>query len=229
MVLTAAIRGPLRDQPALQRSDGTPLFAAGAPGYVGISEGAILGGAMVSLNPDLPRAILHVGGCGFTQMMMRARPFSLYLSFLATSLPDPLDQQKFIATLQRQFDRFDPATYAALLQQKRVLLQNGLGDSQVPNLGTYLWARLLNVPLLMPPPVVPYGLQPQAGPIAGSAIALFDFGVDTNALYAAATPSDTETPVHEGLRKQPSAISQMDQFLTDGTIVQTCPAVCNPN
>ena len=242
MVLTAAIRGPMRSneyfhRPAGVARTGEPFWAEGAPGYVGISEGAILGGVMAALNPDLTRACLHVGGAGFTHMMMRATPFSAYLGLMKESIPDPLDQQKFIASLQRQFDRFDPATYADLLRggtlpgapsERRILMQIGLGDTEVPNLGSYLEARLAGLPLLQPSPVVPFGLTGQAAPVAGSALALFDFGIDTTALYARPEPAAQDTVVHEGLRRRESALSQMDRFFTDGVIVNPCAGPCRP-
>ena len=121
---------------------------------------------MTALNPTLDRLVLNVGGAGFVGMMMRARPFQDFLSFLGTPVPDPLEQQKLLATYQRPFDCFDPATYARYLLQeklpgnpdKRVLMQAGLGDDEVPNLGTFLHARLVGVPLMQPAPWAPWGI-----------------------------------------------------------------------
>jgi hypothetical protein len=164
-------------------------------------------------------------------MMFRATPFSSFLYFMGLGIPDPLEEQKYVATLQPQFDRFDPATYAPHLLQsplpgapsdRRVLLQNGLGDAEVPNLGTYLLARGVGAPLLTPSPAMPYGLTPMAGPISGSAAALYDFGIDLQALNGQATPAAQNNRVHDALRGFAPALEQMRQFYADGTIVSPC-------
>ncbi|MHB8878707.1 MAG: hypothetical protein ACYC8T_33830, partial [Myxococcaceae bacterium] len=116
MVLTAAMQKGMRDDPAFKRPASGPgtsvngtgqsnagqvLYGPGAANYIGISQGTILGGVMVALNPDISRAVLQVGGCGFTEMMMRAVPFDGYLSLMEITIKDPLEQQKYIASLQR--------------------------------------------------------------------------------------------------------------------------------
>lgn len=244
LVMTAAIKGPLRTQSAFLRPASGPgsstqggVSNAGActfaPGvtYLGISQGGILGTTMNALNPDTSRVVLHMGGAGFTHMMFRATPFSSFLYFMGLGIPDALEEQKYVATLQPQFDRFDPATYAPHLLQsplpgapadRRVLLQNGLGDAEVPNLGTYLLARQVGAPLLTPTPYSPYGLTPGPAPIAGSALALYDFGIDVQALNAQATPAAQNNQVHDGLRHFGPALEQMRQFYADGTIIAPC-------
>ncbi|MBI3183399.1 MAG: hypothetical protein HYZ28_14775 [Myxococcales bacterium] len=252
MVLTSAIQRGMRDLPELRRPSSGPgvsvdgngqsnagqvTFSAGPPAFVGISQGHIMGGVMAALNPDVSRACLNVGGAGMTQMMMRARPFSGYLFFLELSVPDPLDQQKYIATLQRHFDRMDPATYAAMLVRERlpgsperqVLMQTGLGDTAVPNLGSFLHARLAGLPVLEPSPAVPYRLEGVAAPTGGSAIALYDFGKDVAAIYRDATPAPSDNEVHEGLRRLEPALEQMDRFFREGRIVHACSGLCDPD
>ncbi len=251
LVLTRAMQGPMREQPAFlrpatpgtpgyhldgsgQSNAGQPVYAAGAPSFIGISQGHILGGVMTALNPDFSRIVLHVGGAGFTQMMMRAVPFNGYLSLLELSIHDPLEQQKYIATLQRPFDRIDPATYAELLLKsplagtapdRRLLMQMGLGDSEVPNLGTFLHARLIGLPVLTPSPVVPFGLEPVAAPRSGSALAIYDFGIDTAAHYRNANPPE-DSPVHDRLRLTEPAQKQMGTFFKTGVVTNPCEGLC---
>ena len=74
--------------------------------------GHILGGILTALHPRLERAVMQVGGAGLSHMMFRALPFERFLFLMDFSLPDPLDQQKFSAMVQRHFDRIDPAFYA---------------------------------------------------------------------------------------------------------------------
>ena len=102
---------------------------------------------------------------------------------------DELMVQAYIAMFQRPLDRIDPITYAdrealeraaaARSGSRRVLLQVGLGDAQVPNAGSYLHARALGVKLLMPSPASVFGLESVTAADGASALTLFDFGIDT--------------------------------------------------
>ncbi|MBS2028216.1 MAG: hypothetical protein JST54_09955 [Deltaproteobacteria bacterium] len=259
IVMTSAIRGQLCAEPQLQ----FPLTDGGASGtciiddsqvvYFGISQGHILGGTMTALNPDFHKIILQMGGVGFTHMMTRAKPFGDdFLPFLDLSMPDPLEQQKYMAMMQPQFDRFDPATYAPFVvhapfpetpSDRRVMLQNGLGDDEVPNLGTFLDYRMLQVPLVTPAPAAPFGVQTVAAPYAGSAASLYDFDIDLQAQYAEAVNAVNENNVHGTLRGVDAALQQMKKFYADGTVdefcdggpcLEPCPAapdsgLCRPN
>ena len=231
----------LANQPALQREGGEPLHDAAAPlGYLGISQGHILGGTMTALNPFIERIGLNVGGAGFTHMMFRARPFSSFLLLIDGALPDPLDQQMFVASLQVAFDRFDPASYARFLAVggeplpgvpagRPLLIQAGLGDLSVPNLGTFLHARLLRVPYTVPSPAEPFGLEPVEPPVeGGGALTLWDFGVDVEAAYDVAEPPEADNEVHEGVRVAPTAIEQLRRLYEDGVIVHPCEGACDP-
>lgn len=249
LVMTAAMRTVLPTNAAFQRpasgagvstdangqsNAGQPIYGGDAV-YLGISQGHILGGTMIALNPDIHRAVLQVGGAGFTHMMFRAKPFDDFLYFLGLGVPDALDQQKYAAALQPQFDRFDPATFADLVvthplegmpADRRILLQNGLGDAEVPNLGTFLDVRLLGIPQATPNPYPIYGVPTAAEPVAGSAIVLYDFGIDLHAQYDAAQPPPDDNRVHEGLRQFVPALDQMGQFYGSGVINDTCGGAC---
>ena len=245
LVMTAAMRGPLREVAPFTRPASGPGFEAAPDGgsnvgdaiygteavYFGISQGHILGGTMTALNPDFHRIVLQMGGVGFTHMMSRAEPFNSFLGFADQAFPDKLEEAKYLATLQPQFDRFDPATYAPLVVQqplpetpadRRVLLQNGLGDDEVPNLGTFLDARMLGIPLATPAPTSVYGLDEASMPVAGSGLALYDFGISLEAQYGSAIPGTVENGVHEQLRQEPSALAQMAEFYANGDIANFC-------
>jgi hypothetical protein len=233
MVLTGSLAA-LEARPELQRADSTPLLGGPANAYIGISQGHILGGTMAALNPTLDRIVLNVGGAGFVGMMMRARPFMDLLNLLAIAVPDPLEQQKLLATYQRLFDRFEPGSYARYLvtetlpgnPEKRVLMQAGLGDDEVPNLGTFLHARLAGVPLMQPSPWAPWGI-PNAASGATTALELYDLKVgDPNVLYRAADFQPEENGVHNGVRQDPRALEQMKRFWNEGTVQHVCTGPC---
>ncbi len=242
IVMTAAIRGPLHAEshflrPASGEGSGQgagandPVYDGQPANYLGISQGAILGTVLNSLSPDFRQIDLNVGGAAFTQMMWRAVPFNSFLDFIRLADPDPLEQQKWMASTQAEFDRFDPATYAPLILQRppagspprSVLMQNGLGDAEVPNMASFLLARLIGIPELSPNDYPVPLLPEQPAPVA-SAMTLWDFGVDLAALYGQAEPQATNsTPVHEGVRLQPSALAQMDAFFRPGgEVIDPC-------
>jgi hypothetical protein len=222
--------------PAFQRASGAPLVAGRADAFLGISQGHILGGTMNALNPVTTKVALNVGGAGLTHMMMRAEAFSGLFELLALSVADPLEQRKFVAIIQRPLDRIDPATWAPhLLKEplagnapKRLLMQVGLMDGSVPNLGSYLHARAVGLPLLTPAPATPWGLEARGYP-AESGLQVHDFELgDPAAFYRASDFPKTKTPVHDTLRNRAAVLSQLERFFRDGTIVQTCDGACNP-
>jgi hypothetical protein len=192
---------------------------------------------MNALNPWMRRIVLNVGGASFTTMMMRARPFNGFLLLIENAVRDPLDQQKFLSLLQAPFDRVDPAGYTSLLldqklegspADRRVLMQAGLGDTSVPNVGTWLHAQMLGLPVLQPAPVPVPLLAPATSPVQGSALVVFDYGLDLAPLYSRAEPAPVSTEVHESIRRTEAALSQMERFFEDGTIVHTCAGACDP-
>lgn len=207
--------------------------------FIGISMGHILGGTMTALNPSVRRVALQVGGAAFSTMMFRARPFTRFLFLMDVSMPDALDQQKLHAHMQSQLDRVDPASYAHFLlddelpigpsneaRGRRVLLQMGIGDPQVPNVGTELHARALAVPVVAGSAKSPvFGLDDTSAPHDGSGLFAYDFGVDTG-FYELATPADEGNPVHEAVRRSPEANAQLRAFFHDGVIVNPCADRC---
>ncbi|MBN2361124.1 MAG: hypothetical protein JXR83_16835 [Deltaproteobacteria bacterium] len=249
LTLTAAIQGLLRDQPAFQRTSTTqpptttPLYDAGPVHFLGISQGHILGGIYTSLNSQIDRAILHAGGAGWTHIMFRSLPFERFLFLMDMSIqidgePDQLGHQKLVATMAAHFDRIDPATYARFVLndelpvgppgnagQRRVLLQTGIADTNVPTFTACLHARLIGIPMMLPSPREFWGLSPVTTPIDGSALAIFDTGYD-DAFAAEATPPELN-PVHNSLRVDPEVLEQMDEFLRTGQVVNPCDGVCH--
>ncbi|MDP2340067.1 MAG: hypothetical protein Q8O67_03850 [Deltaproteobacteria bacterium] len=220
---------------------GDLIFRTDDIGFMGISQGHILGAVHAALNPEVTKAVLQVGGAGFAHMMFRANPFEGFLFFMNLSIPDRLDQQKIAAHLQGGFDRFDPATYAPQLldaefpvgppgnaSSRRVLMQMGIGDSSVPNLGTTLHARYLGLPYVTSSTVAaPFGLASQAAPFEGSGLAVFDLGVDPLINVPADFPDEND--VHEGLRRTEAALAQDAAFFADGVIINPCDgAPCGP-
>lgn len=236
IAMTFAARGPLLEEDALQVGP-DPLYDPDHIYFYGLSQGHILGGSYLALSPHVERAVLGVGGGPFTLMMFRARPFIEFLAFIQMYIPDPLDQQKFTTLAQTTFDRIDPATYAPRVlgdtypdgpAARKVLIQAGIGDTQVPNLATHFHARALGVRHLQPAPRPIAGLEPADAPHQGSALVEFDFGIDPLPGIEA-RPPDEGNEVHNTVRELDAACSQIDLFLRpDGRIEHTCEGLCDP-
>lgn len=237
MALAAAIEGPLAKEPAFARtsSDSVAIYDPSRVAYLGASAGHILGGTLAALSPKTTRWSFNAGGAGLGQIMFRARPFAPLLEFLSTGLPDPLDQQKYVATVPEAFDRVDPAFWAARVledplegnEPRRVLIQTGLGDAQVPNVGAFLHARALGVPSVAPSPRAVFGVEDVEGPIEGSAIAIYDFGLDP-VLDLEPDPTRPGNEVHDRLLQLDPAHAQIAEFLGTGRIVNPCDGTCDP-
>ena len=171
MVTTVAIKTVLPTLPELKRpatgpgtstnpegqsNAGQPYYDPAHVHYFGASQGHILGATMSAMNPEIEHVVLNVGGASLTHMMPRARPFQGFFFFVKQNFKDALDQELFIALAGRGLDTVDPASYVAELfrapldgttPERRVLMQIGLGDSEVPNLGTLFHARALGLPV----------------------------------------------------------------------------------
>jgi len=238
-MVTSAALSELGKLDAFRRLNGGPsVLAAGNPSFMGISQGHILGGVISVLDPRIERAALQVGGAGLTHIMTRARPLGGLLFLLRSAVADRLDQMKFIAMMQRGLDRIDPATYAELQRaggppgsppDRRFLLQCGLGDSEVPNLGTFLHARALGISQLDTGTPAVYGLTQVSGAFAGSALATYDFGFDLASIYGAMQPASETNVIHEGLRTHETVLAMIDRFYAEGVIASTCDGPCNPD
>jgi len=221
------------------RVDARPTIDPSAVYFYGISQGGILGGTYLALSPLITRGALSVGGAGFSMLMQRARPFAPFLGIIAGQAPDPLDQQKVITLTQLSLDRVDPMTWAPRLfdaplegapADRRIVMQLGLGDAQVPTLGHHAMARSLGLPLLAPSPRAVFGLETVPAPHDGSALVEYAFGVPEPLPGTFGDLPTEETVAHEGVRRAEGSLRQLDAFFRpDGRIEHFCDGPCDPN
>ena len=234
ITLSSAFDGTLAAQPEFQHPQrGSLIYDTREMYFLGISMGHIFGGVQAALNPRIKRYALEVGGAGFTMMMFRAQPFLQFLFALSSVVPDPLDQQKVVATSQRHFDRIDPGIYAPYVfdnprsdsPDRQLLLQVGIGDRLVPNFASFFHARALGLGLTAAGPEAAWGIEVGAHPERG-AVTVFDFDEDTS-FYATAEPTRVDNGVHGDVRLLEASQSQLRTFFTpDGTVVHPCAGPC---
>ncbi|NMO20121.1 hypothetical protein HPC49_21755 [Pyxidicoccus fallax] len=235
LAVTYAAKTTLRELAEL-RDNGVLVYDPEQTYYYGISQGHILGGTYVALSPHVSRAVFSVGGADFSLMMFRARPFAMFLNAIIQTVPDALDQQKFAALTQTGFDRIDPLTYAPHVltdpyegapASRRLLVQYGLGDAQVPNVATELHARALGLTQQLPATWRVPLLPAQEGALEGSALVQFDFGLPAPLPGTVADLPAADNAVHEGVRRDNEGRDQVDRFLRPGGRVEvTCDGIC---
>lgn len=142
---------------AFRDADG-PLIDVDALSYTGVSQGAVLGGALVALAPDLTNGVLDVTGMNYSTLLNRSVDWEgaalgrLYYG----SYTDPVERQLGYALLQMLWDRGESNGYARRTTSDplpntpphRVLLHAALGDFQVANVAAEVQARSVGARLL---------------------------------------------------------------------------------
>jgi hypothetical protein len=231
-VMTRLFLTRIKDDPLLQ-VNGKPVTDGKEVYYYGISDGGIQGGTFLALSEDVIRGVLNVPGCEWSLMMFRSHDFASLKPLLSGIYPDPLDQQLAIALSQSEWDHSDPASFAPHLladplpgvMPKRVLVQEAIGDSQVPNLATRVLVRTIGLPGNDLEQQV-YGVDEKPAPL-DSAYTQWD--VHPMPLPPPGdVPPTGENPAHEAIRRLDLLVAQLGQFLKpDGQVQQTCPGVCS--
>jgi hypothetical protein len=134
-----------------------PILNTG-PGHLyweGISQGAIMGGALTALEPDLTQSVLDVVGMNYSTLLQRSTDSGQYLDTpnigLWANYPG-LDRRPLILSLmQLLWDRGEADGYAHHMTddplpntpEHHVLLQAAYGDHQVSNLTAEVEARTI--------------------------------------------------------------------------------------
>jgi hypothetical protein len=212
---------------------GKPITDGKEVYYFGISLGGIQGGTFMGINPDVTRGVLNVPGCEWTLLMYRSADFNQLKTLLDLTMPDPLDQQLAIASLQSEFDYTDPATFAPHVVHdplpgvpaKQVLLQMSIGDAQVSNVATEVLARTIGVPGLdLEQPI--YGVTTAAAPL-DSAYTQWDS-------HPMPLPPSGDTALmndngaHDSVYRSALAQQQIFAFMhPTGQVIDVCHGVCS--
>lgn len=217
--------------------NGKPILDGNEVYYLGISNGAIQGGTLMALTPDIQRGILNVGGANWSMLMSRSADFGPLSTLMKTYYKDPVEQQLTLALFQPHFDIVDPFTYAPYLLKdpkrlgvpaKTILLQEAIGDAQVPNLTTRSWVRTLGLTALEPLFEPVFGINTKAAPLPQSGYV--QFGPRPTPV-----PPNGNLPIprnsqHNVVRQLEGAVRQMQEFFQkDGTIQHFCKGPCDPD
>ena len=230
LTLTRTAQHAIANDPKLQ-VNGAGVIDTSRVDYYGVSLGGVMGSALMGLSPDLQRAVLNVGAAGWTTLIQRSINWTLFKLFVDGAYPDKLDQQILVDVLQSHFDPVDGMSYTPHLFGKsktQILLQMSVGDMQVSNVATEIYARSAKLGLLAETPAPIYGLTATAGPL-GNALTVWD-------THPMPLPPMGNQPgdalsmnnAHTAIRTLPKLTDQIDHFVQTGAITSTCTGPCDP-
>jgi hypothetical protein len=197
--------------------------------WEGISQGAIMGGALTALEPDLSQSVLDVTGMNYSTLLRRSSDSGQYLEIpgagLYSNYPNQLERPLILSLMQLLWDRGEANGYAEHMTDDplpgtpahHVLLQLAYGDHQVSNLAAENEARTIGARVETPSldPGRHWDVNPFLGipsissyPYSGSAaMVYYDGGPLDYASPALGTPSQTCTDensaVHHGTAPAP--------------------------
>ena len=239
ITLTELSIGNLSHDPAVKIGD-NELIDVNSIYYYGASLGGIMGSSFMSISNRMTRGVFAVPGAVWLNMIPRSINWIPIKIVLDIFYPDPLVQQLGIAFLQTQFDFSDPGNLARLMfyeplpdapENRAVILQEAIGDCQVPNMTTEMLARIIGVKQIVPPIYYIPGLETVASPTTESIIGQY-YLVDQVMIYSPPEeniPPTQDNGVHFDMIFLPNVLDQVKHFLLTGEIVQYCDGLCDPD
>ncbi|MFK7926876.1 MAG: hypothetical protein AB8H79_01715 [Myxococcota bacterium] len=226
LVLTKLALGPLVSDPELAVGDVALLDGdATKIAWYGISQGGIVGGAIVGASPDIERAVFGVGGGPYPMMLPRSVDFEPFFEIVKGRYPNEQEQMFLMqGMLVQLWDSTESAAWGDALKNKRVLSQIALADAQVHREASRWQARSMGATLVTPETEPVWGLNASSSPVQGNAYVEVDFGYDQGTDVN--LPPDDATDTHECQRRVPELQEQVARFIRSGEIVHTCDGPC---
>ena len=239
LVLIELVKGAFAEDPQLMVTE-SRLVDSERIHYYGASLGGIQGASLVSLSRDIRRAALGVPGASWSNMLPRSIVYQPIRAIVDLRYPDPLIQQIFIAMMQVLFDHSDPINVSKLMYaeplddaptERVVVLQEAVGDCQVPNPSTRMLARAVGARQMAPFVEPVFGLEEVEGPTTLPVLwqVLMPDRVEayrpplTNVLPA------EDNDVHFRANLLPATLAQLIHLLEEGEIEQYCEGPCDPD
>ena len=140
----------------------TPVLALNQLNWEGISQGAIMGGALTALEPDLTQSVLNVTGMNYSTLLSRSTDSGQYLDIanigLWANYPGLERRPLILSLMQLLWDRGEGNGYAQHMTddplpdtpEHHVLLQAAYGDHQVSNVAAEVQARTIGAQVHTP-------------------------------------------------------------------------------
>jgi pimeloyl-ACP methyl ester carboxylesterase len=227
IALETIARGPMSTAPEFM-TNGTPVIDTSKVFYVGGSLGGIMGNTFMAYDPNITRGVLAVPGGDWSLLFERSNAWHLLQGAAQGAYPDPYDYQLNLAFLGMGMEPYDPITTAAHVLKdplpgvpaKTILIWYTMGDCLVSNIATELVARTMGITMLSPNVKDVWHLPTMPGPLVS--------GINVYNDHPTPLPPDTNVPpatdngTHSGINRKPSALREVEKFLLENTVVQTC-------
>lgn len=237
LVLTKLAKGPISEDPQIKVGQG-PLVDTTQIYYWGASLGGIEGSSFISISDDIARAAFGVPGCSWATMFTRSIVFPPVKSLLEPHYPDPMAFSIAFSIFQGAFDHSDPVNVSKLMFKKPlpdapanriVVLQEAIGDSQVPNMTSEVLARAMGVKLMTPSVTPVFGLESVTSPSSDSVLAQYKLpNFDQPATPDTNTPPASDNGVHYEMNFLSNVHAQIADLFLTGKVVQHCDKDCDP-
>jgi hypothetical protein len=234
-VALRTLEGTMAQDPALNLK-GVPVVDTTTRYYVGGSQGGIYGATYMALTPYIQRGVLVVPGAAYSLMLPRSVYWSDYgTPFVVDNYDDPRQVQMVLGYVQMLWDRAEPSGYATAITEDpfpgtpahQVMLMEGIGDHQVPNLSTEVLARSIGATYLAPGNRSLYALDPVEGPLTGQNTLLdFDYGLPP--VPTQDVPMTEGDDPHSSVFFEVGAQRSLQTFLTTGAAQNYCDGPCDP-
>lgn len=227
-------RGPLVDDPAFMVED-THLIDPSRLVYYGVSMGSVLGGAQVAMSPEIDDAVMQIAGMPFSALLTRSNAFTSFLLLLGAKYEDPADVSVIVPLAQMLWDPVEAGGWAPHIvdgaavggkDDRRVLVQVGIGDDTVTSIGGEIYARVVGAGQTQPEARPVFGVPTLGGPDDGAALTEWDYGVAENDIAA---PSGVDPNPHYLVPSERSAKQEIVEFFASGAFVHPCDGVCDPD
>ncbi|MBI4508125.1 MAG: hypothetical protein HY698_00725 [Deltaproteobacteria bacterium] len=239
LVLTELALGPMARDNAI-RTGTYDLVDASRVFYYGVSLGGIQGASLISLSNRIVRGVLAVPGAVWLNMIPRSIHWISIKSVLDTYYPDPIVQQLGIALAQTRFDLSDPLNLTKLMfkrplpdapPDRKVILQEAIGDSQVPNMATEMLARAIGIRAMAPLIEDIFGLETVTSPSSESVLVQYHLAEDIAGNYPPRTnvPPETDNGAHYRMPFRANVLEQVSHFMETGEVSLFCEGACDPD
>jgi hypothetical protein len=232
LLLMRMVRGRFADDPLVQ-VDGRSIVDRSVGYYYGGSQGGIFGATYMAVTTDVQRGILAVPGQSYHLMLDRSVNFDDFGSVMRTSIADGADIPLVLAVVQQLWDRADPGSFSRHVRSGRLandfaheaLMLVSIGDHQVTTLSAHVMARSMNAPNLAPVNRSIYGIEDVEGPITGTAMVEFDFGLGPEPVDN--LPMREGRDPHNRIAEIPVAYEMADRWFRTGVLENLCNGACN--
>jgi hypothetical protein len=183
--------------------------------YMGISQGGIMGGALMALTPDADYGVLGVPGMNYSALLRRSVDSDSYFKNSAFGLytyyPNYRERPLILSLVQLLWDRGEANGYAEAMTDKplpntpphAVLLRVAFGDHQVANITAETEARTIGASMYSP--ALNAGRHWEAEPFSGMDLATsFPFDSGSMMVYYDSGPPEFFGTSGQGIATPPN-------------------------